>query len=143
MTLRRVDASTWRRVAALEVAPEQSTFVASPTHYLALCAHEEVWRPMAVLEGDEVVGMLMWGVDDEDGSCWLGGIIIDVRHQGRGLGRAAVAAALELLADRASRAGFALSYEPENTGAARLYAALGFETTGERADDEVVARRPR
>jgi diamine N-acetyltransferase len=36
----------------------------------------------------------------------------------------------------------ALSYEPENTVARQLYASLGFVETGERADDEFVARRP-
>ena len=36
----------------------------------------------------------------------------------------------------------ALSYEPENTVARRLYASLGFVETGERVEDELVARRP-
>ena len=39
-------------------------------------------------------------------------------------------------------AGFALSYEAENVTAAGLYTSLGFVPTGERVDDEVVARRP-
>ena len=32
----------------------------------------------------EVVGFLMWGIDDADGSCWLGGLLVDAAHQGRG-----------------------------------------------------------
>lgn len=142
VTLRDVDAENWRAVAALTVAPEQSRFVAVPTHYLALCAFEKVWHPVAVLDGEQVVGFLMWGVDDEDGSCWLGGFIIDTAHQGRGLGRAAVLAALELLDEHGSKAGFALSYAADNTTAAGLYTSLGFVPTGERVDDELVARRP-
>ena len=53
-------------MAALTVAPEQSRFVASPTHYLALCADEALWRPLAVCEEDTVVGFLMWAIDEED-----------------------------------------------------------------------------
>ena len=34
-----------------------------------------------------------------------------------------------------------LSYDPENTVARRLYTSLGFVETGERMDDELVARR--
>jgi len=34
-----------------------------------------------------------------------------------------------------------LSYEPENVVARRLYTSLGFVETGERVDDELVARR--
>ena len=135
-----VDAANRGAVAALTVAPEQSRFVASPTHYLALCADEALWRPLAVCEEDTVVGFLMWAIDEEDASCWLGGIIIDARHQGRGLGRSAVTAALDLLADRATVGGFALSYGPDNHRAAALYRGLGFVETGELVDGELVAR---
>lgn len=140
VTLAPVDATTWRDVAALTVAPDQERFVAAPTHYLCLCAYGDVWHPLAVRRAGEVVGFLMWGIDDEDGSCWLGGVLVDARHQGRGLGRASVAAALELLADRGAAAGFALSYQPENARARALYGSLGFVETGEVSDDEVVAR---
>ena len=66
----------------------------------------------------------------------------DVLPLRSGLGRAAVLAALELLVEQGSKAGFALSYEAENVTAAGLYTSLGFVPTGERVDDEVVARRP-
>ncbi len=137
-----VDATTWRGVAALRVAPEQERFVATPLHYLALCAYGGVWTAYAATAGDDVVGFLMRGVDDEDGSLWLGGVLVDVTHQGRGVGRAMVLTALETWADEARAAGFALSYEPANAAAAALYRSLGFVETGEVDDDEVVARRP-
>jgi diamine N-acetyltransferase len=139
-----VDAATWRAVAGLRVSPEQGRFVAAPTHYLALCAYEDVWHPLAVTTGDgTVVGFLMWGIDDEDGSCWLGGILVDVAHQGRGYGRAAVREALAVLGARTAAPSFALSYDPANGAARDLYTSLGFVETGEVDGDEVVARRPR
>ena len=142
VTLRPVDAGSWRDVAALTVAPGQERFVAAPTYYLALCAYGEVWQPMSMHDADDrVVGFLMWGIDDEDGSCWLGGVLVDVAHQGRGVGRAAVVEALRTLGTRAGSAGFALSYHPENLVAKGLYASLGFVETGEVVDDEAVARR--
>ena len=143
VTLSPVDATSWRDVAALAVTPEQQQFVAAPTSYLCLCAYGDVWHPLAVRREGDVVGFLMWGIDDEDGSCWLGGILVDAAHQGRGTGRASMLAALDLLATEGAAAGFALSYQPENTRARTLYASLGFVETGETVDDEVVARRPR
>ncbi|MGG5260489.1 GNAT family N-acetyltransferase [Phycicoccus avicenniae] len=140
VVLSPVDAQTWRAVAALRVHPDQEEFVAAPLHYLALCAYGGVWNPLAVTVDDEVVGFLMWGLDD-DGSTWLGGILVDAGHQGRGIGRAVVLAALELLEPQAGPAGFALSYQPANTRAAGLYRSLGFVETGEVDDDEVIARR--
>jgi diamine N-acetyltransferase len=141
VSLRPVDAGSWRDVARLTVAPGQERFVAAPTYYLAMCAYGDVWTPMSVHDGSgEVVGFLMWGIDDADGSCWLGGVLVDVAHQGRGVGRAAIVEALRVLRPRVDSAGFALAYHPDNTVATSLYASLGFVETGEVDDDEVVAR---
>ena len=148
VTLRDVDDRTWRPCADLTVTPEQAEFVAPVTRYLALCAYSRgPWAPLAVLDGDEVVGFVMWGVDRDDDndedrdddSLWIGGLVIDQRHQRRGYGRAVV----EALVERARAGGHssvALSYQPHNPARA-LYAALGFVETGETEGDEVVARR--
>jgi diamine N-acetyltransferase len=138
--LEPIDASNWRAVADLEVHPSQRRFVAEPSRYLALCAYGGTWTPWAVRLGDDVIGMLMWAIDPEDGACWLGGVLIDRRWQRRGLGRRAVAAALRRLAAAGTGVGFALSYDPDNEAARRTYRALGFVETGEREGTEVVAR---
>jgi diamine N-acetyltransferase len=142
VSLRPVDAGSWRDVARLTVAPGQERFVASPTYYLALCAYGDVWQPMSVNDArsGQVVGFLMWGIDDADGSCWLGGVLVDATHQGHGVGRAAIIEALRVLGPRGRSAGFALAYHPDNSVARSLYASLGFVETGEVDDDEVVAR---
>jgi diamine N-acetyltransferase len=139
LTVTPVDADTWRAVAALEVTEAQRAYVAEPAHYLALCAYGGLWHPLAVRLGGEVIGFLMWAVDPDDGSCWLGGIVIDRRHQRLGHGRRAIEAALAMLADEGGHRRFALSYRPDNP-ARRLYLVIGFEETGETEGDEVVAR---
>ena len=142
VSLRPVDAGSWRDVARLTIAAGQERFVASPTYYLALCAYGDVWKPMSVHDAGtgEVVGFLMWGVDDSDGSCWLGGVLIGAEHQGHGVGRAAIVEALRVLQPVERSAGFALAYHPDNSVARSLYTSLGFAETGEVDDDEVVAR---
>lgn len=139
LTLVPVGARTWRGVASLEVAESQRAFVAEPAYYLALCAYDGLWSPLAVRLGERVIGFMMWAVDPDDGSCWLGGILIDRRHQGRGHGRRAVEAALAMLLREGGHRRFALSYRPDNP-ARRLYLGLGFEETAETEGDEVVAR---
>jgi len=145
VTLRPVDAGSWRAVARLTVAPGQERFVAAPTYYLALCAYGDVWHPLSVHSADadaedDVVGFLMWGIDDADGSCWLGGVLVDAAHQGRGVGRAAVSEAVRMLREQTGSTEFALSIHPANTVARGLYASLGFVETGEVDEDELVAR---
>jgi diamine N-acetyltransferase len=139
--LEDVRADNWRACAALDVEPPQQRFVAPVAYYLALCAYgDSPWQPLAVRAEAEVVGFVMWGVDPADGSFWIGGLIIDRRHQRRGYGRAVITHLLE----RATSDGHqeaALSYDPQNTEARSLYARLGFVETGEVEDDETVARK--
>ena len=135
-----VTRENWRAVAQLRVAPAQADFVAEPAYYLALCHYEALWQPLAIVRGGEVIGFMMWAIDPADGSCWLGGIIIGHQHQGRGYGRQATRAALAMLGAAHGYTNFALSYNPANAVARRLYQSLGFAETGEREDDELVAR---
>ena len=135
MRLAPVDAASWRAVAAVDAASEH---VAATTYYLCLCHYGQEWHPLAVFDDDAVVGFALWAYDPDDGHHWIGGLSIDAPRQGQGLGRAAVLALVELLRGEGAIA-VALSYAPSNTGAARLYASLGFVEDGE-AYDETVAR---
>lgn len=96
---------------------------------------------MAVCADDTVVGHIMWG-RDEDGSYWLGGMVIDGTEQGKGVGRAAVRTLMEWLSRREDCRELRLSYHPDNTVAAKLYASLGFQPTEVASGDEVVAGLP-
>ena len=139
MDLRAVDEGNWQACAAIRPAPGQEGFVAPVAWYLCLCHYEQTWRPVAIYAGGQVVGYVMWGVDPDDGSYWIGGLVIDADRQGEGNGRAAVAALLQRFRD-AGAEDVALSYQPENEQARALYASLGFRETGERSEGEVVAR---
>jgi diamine N-acetyltransferase len=88
LQLMPVDASNWRKVIRIKVKPAQQDFVADPSYYLLLCHYGELWQPLAVMLHDQAVGFLMWGIDPEDGSCWLGGFQIDEAWQRQGYGRA-------------------------------------------------------
>lgn len=139
VTLHPVTRDNWREVARLKVNESQCEFVAEPTYYLALCNYGELWHRLAIYLGEQVIGFLMWAVDSDDGSCWLGGILIDQKYQRQGYGRGAIQAAVAMLAEEGGYQQFALSYAPDNP-AQRLYQSLGFVETDEWEDDEVVAR---
>ena len=140
VTLQAVSSENWRDVAALEVAEAQQSFVAEPSYYLALCCYGGEWHPLAVCADERVIGFLMWAVDPEDGSCWLGGVLIDRAYQRRGYGAEAVRAVIARLSDAEGYQDFALSYRPSNTVARHLYQTLGFVETDQREGDEIVAR---
>ena len=138
--LRPVNRDNWRAVTQLKVTAAQYEFVAEPCYYLTMCAYDQLWQPLAIYLDELVIGFLMWAIDPADGSCWLGGVLISQEYQGRGYGRQAVQAALTLLNDQHGHQRFALSYQPANTVAKKLYQSLGFSETDEWEDDEIVAR---
>lgn len=140
VTLHAVDADNWRAVADSAPRDDQRAWVpALAARYLLLSSREDTWTSLAVRAGDEVAGHIMWARDEEDGSHWIGGLLIDAAHQGTGIGRAAVRTLAAWLSAREDRTAVRLSYAPANETAAHLYTSLGFRLTGVEEDGEVVA----
>ncbi|MFI7087335.1 GNAT family N-acetyltransferase [Streptomyces anulatus] len=139
VTLHEVDADNWRAVADSAPRDDQRDWVpALAARYLVLSSREDTWTSLAVCAGDEVAGHIMWA-RDEDGSHWIGGMLIDAAHQGTGIGRAAVRTLASWLSTRENGTAVRLSYAPANEAAAHLYTSLGFRPTGVEEDGEVVA----
>lgn len=107
-----------------------------------LSTREAVWSSWAVYADEDVVGHVMWGRDDDDGSYWIGGMVIDGAEQGKGVGRAAVRTLMGWLAERSDCRELRLSYHPENAAAEHLYSSLGFRPVPGSEGDEVVAGLP-
>jgi RimJ/RimL family protein N-acetyltransferase len=141
VTLHRVTGANWRDVAAVQVRRDQRRFIGPVTHYLARCRYGGDWTPLAIRAGGDTVGFAMWAHDPDDlGSYWIGGFTIDKAQQRKGYGRSALAALVAYLRAMPGCRDVALSYDAENAVAKALYAEAGFVETGEREDDEVVAR---
>lgn len=140
VVLREVGPDNESACVALEVTEAQLQFVAATPHYLSLCRRpDSPWRPLAAEVGGTTVGFVMWGVDPDDDSFWIGGLVVDRRHQRNGFGRAIVTQLIERGRQGGHRS-IALSFEPGNTVGRSLYASLGFIETDEREGDEIVAR---
>lgn len=140
VSLRPVNQGNWRQVAKLKVSEAQREFVAEPCYYLSLCCYGKDWQPLAIYLDERVIGFMMWAVDEADGSCWFGGILVDLSMQGCGYGRQAIQTAITKFNKEHGRRNFALSYNPANLTAKHLYRKLGFIETDEWEDDEIVAR---
>ena len=134
-----VTTDNWRACAELTVHPGQRGFVNDVTFYLCLCHYGDTWNPLAVVRDGEVVGFVMWGVDD-DASRWIGGLVVGAAHQRQGIGHAVVRQLREQLIAEPGCPNVALSYAPDNTAARHLYRTLGFHETGETEGTELVAR---
>ena len=135
-----IDPENWREVAAVTPRGDQMQFVAPTTYYLCLSHFGGEWNCLAVSVLGKIVGHVMWALEEH--TAWIGGVVIDAARQNQGVGRAAMEALSARLVDQLEIEELALSYQPANVVARRLYADLGFVETGEVEDDEVVARKP-
>ncbi len=150
VTLREVTGDNGEAVLALRTSPEQEQFVSTVASSLREAAENPQDKPWfrAVYAGDEPVGfvMLCWDVEprppDVNGPWFLWKLLIDHRHQGRGLGREVVRQVVELV--RAEGATELLTSHAQGEGGpAGFYARLGFVPRGDLdPDGEVILRLP-
>ena len=156
MELRKITFDNIDELMALEVREDQREFVAPNVLSLAeayvAVSGGHAAQPFGIYESGEPVGFVMFGygsLDDPDepaiakGNYCLWRFMIDWKHQGRGLGKLALQACLDLLKTRpwGPAESVWLSYEPENQAARALYHKFGFEENGQMCGEEIVAAR--
>ncbi len=127
-----------RAILALELLPGQQDFVASNADSLEEAGEDGDAVPRAIVANGRVVGFLMYDASNDD-EANIYRFMIDRREQGRGLGRAGIAAALGEIEGLAHVRKVSICYEPSNTAAQRLYASFGFVEQGLDEDGEMIA----
>ena len=92
-----------REALSLRVAAGQEGFIESVSQCLSEADENPVWHPLGIYDRGTMVGFSMYGFfpmeSAPEGRLWLDRLLIDRRFQGRGYGRAALAALLERLRD--------------------------------------------
>lgn len=137
VVLVEVTEENWRDIADLAPRDDQRAYVpALAARWLLLGVYGDTWHNLGAYAGQTPVGHVMWGVDT-DGSRWVGGLLVDRTHQGRGLGRRIMHALLTRWVDGGVDVPIRLSVHPDNP-ARRLYESMGFLPTGAMEDDEMV-----
>lgn len=145
--LRPVTKDNWGALIKLKVRDDQKNFVASNLYSIAQAQfgdeYEGHWDlyPFGIYDGDTPVGFLMYGINiDHSGhQAFIQRLMVDEKFQGRGYGRFGMEAILETFRANELIKVVGISYEPENEGARKLYASLGFVETGRIIEDEVEA----
>ena len=140
VTLKEIDRENFKQCVKLEVNEGQKDFVATNVFSIAQSKVEPTYNVRAVYDGEEMVGFVMYGWDEEEGCHCLARLMIDKNQQGKGYGRAATEAVIERLRAEPGCKQIVLSVNPANKGAQALYESLGFVKTGEVAYGEEVMR---
>ncbi len=153
VSLREVTADNVRAVVKLRVAPSQQGFVADNATSIAQAHfHADAWY-RAIFVGDEPAGFVMIsdhlqrpdpsGVPEhERDQLYLWRFMIDERHQGRGIGQAALEQVMAHGRTLGAYRWFVTSYVKGPGSPLPFYERLGFVATGEEDDGEWVLKRP-
>lgn len=148
VTLREITSETVRAVTKLSVAESQQGFVAPNAVSLAQALFSDDAWYRAIYADDELVGFVM--LSDEtlkkqppaQPNIGLWRLMIDQRHQRRGIGREVIRLVLAYVRSRPGIHSFYTSYVAEPGGPGPFYLGLGFEPNGEIDDGEVVLLYP-
>jgi diamine N-acetyltransferase len=148
VSLREITADSVLPVVRLSVAESQKGFVAPNAVSLAqaLFAPEAWYR--AIYCGEELAGFVMLADESlktpppERPAIGVWRLMVDVRFQRRGIGRAA----FQLVVDHVRRRGrfdvLEVSYVPAPGSPEAFYLSLGFRHTGRMDDGEIVLELP-
>ncbi len=140
VSLREITPENFNECVKLSVAEDQKSFVAPNVYSIAQSKIYPTNNTCAVYADDEMVGFVMFGLDTDDDRYYLGRLMIDEKHQGKGFGKAATLEVIERLKQIADCKEIYLSFVPENETAEKLYKSVGFERTGEMNGKEIVMR---
>lgn len=140
VSLQPITRDNFRDCVRLKVAAEQEHFVASNAISIAQTYAWKQCVPLAIYDGDTIVGFAMYARNEDEPGYSIWRLMVDQRFQGRGFGRAAMRLLIDRLRAEPDCTNIAISYEPHNDVARKLYASLGFVETGEVDDGETVAR---
>lgn len=132
-----IDPGNWR--SGLQVAESQKQYVASSPVLLAraYAYREQRSRAFIICADETPVGMGLY-YDLPDMECYdFSQFFIDERYQGKGYGKAAAKAVLDVMRKDGKYSKVVLCYVEGNEAAKKLYEGLGFAET-EREDNEIV-----
>jgi len=149
LEVRAVTKENWKELIALKVRDDQKHFVASNLYSIAEAQFGEDlpgeghWdmHPYGMYVENAPVGFLMisYNFAYSRFQGFIYRLMVDEKFQGKGYGKLGMRWILDTYrADERVRS-IAISYEPENELARKLYASYGFVETGEMVDGEVLA----
>ena len=142
-----IEAANWRATLRLAVHPDQQYFVAEHTPIAAIILAKAyvrpgglIWEPYIITADSALVGLLAlaYHAHPQD-QVWLFHFFIDSQYQGKGYGKAAMHAVVELVRHRfVTCQSLNLTVHPENHRAQKLYCGVGFRKRGDELYDEPV-----
>lgn len=140
INLRKITENNFIDAFDLKLGAGQDGFVSHPIRSLAQAyVYRNQCQPFGIYNDDEMVGyvMVIYDYDIPEYDIWH--MMIDVKHQGKGFGKAALEQALSYIDTKpfGDSNRVTLTCNKDNEVALALYHSFGFQETGAADDDEI------
>jgi diamine N-acetyltransferase len=142
MTLifKEITKENWEECIELKVSKEQENYVASNAYSILEAKFSEGLYPLAIYDDETMVGFLMYEKDDGTKDIGMCRLMIDMKYQNKGYGKAAIVKLLDFIKEKYGSTPFYTSFEPENIVAKKIYESIGFRETGEKLEGEILLK---
>jgi diamine N-acetyltransferase len=137
ISLRPIDRNNWEECIALSVGVTQLGQVSTNVRSLAECAVRPEATPVGIYDDDKMVGFIMYLRDPDTELYDIYRIMVDFKHQNKGIGRKALELLIEKMRtfpDRGEKV--MIMFLVENTSVERLYKRVGFVDSGKTVYNE-------
>lgn len=137
--LKEITRDNFWDAVSLEVAAEQSDFVTSNAVSIAQSKVQPECIPLAVYDGELMIGFVMYCIDEDDGEYWIYRMMIHKNYQSKGYGKKALQLLLDKIKEDKSHNKIFLGVHKESF-AANLYESFGFAYNGQVFGSEHIMR---
>ena len=122
-----IDKTNYMECIGLSVKPSQKKFVASNTFSLVQAAYEPDLYPLGIYCDNQMVGFILYDLDEEIGGWSMSRFMIDEKYQNQGIGKVALQKFIEFFINKYGHERLYTSAEVDNPVAIALYKKAGFE----------------
>ena len=140
ISLQDIDQSNYEPVCELDVTKAQEDYVACNMWSLVESHYNSSHTCKAIYCDNAPVGFFMW-VQESASKISIWRFMIDKNHQNKGIGRVALAQAINASKDTANLKEIEICYNPMNPVAKDFYSSFGFEEVGMDEDGEDMLAR--
>jgi len=130
--IRDIDDTNEFIVRKIKLKPGQEKLIESVDECLEEANKYHQWHPVAIYNGEDIIGFAMYGSFGPNKDTWVDRIIIDEKHQCKGLGRKAMIKLIDIVSKEYGVKEIYLSIVEGNEVAYNLYKSIGFEFMNEK-----------
>ena len=139
--LEKITRENWREATFVSTDPDHKCpldeeWVCSTAFSIVQSVFEPEWESRLIMDDETVIGFVFYGIWDVKNAPLLCRYMIDIDHQGKGYGQAALPVVVEEMKKQYGCPGIYLTLEKENQRAVHIYEKFGFRPTGEQDEGE-------